>query len=262
MAALAVRRLAAAGPSVLTFSVLIGLWYAVTYLLLDADTRFLMPPPHEVVTQFFENDAATEIFTALVLSAKVAMFGLVIAIGIGLVWAVLMSQAKWVETALFPYAVILQCIPILALVPLIGFWFGFDTPARVIVCVMISLFPIVSNTLFGLQSVDKAQRELFALQGAGRLTLLRKLQFPAAAPAIFAGLRISAGLSVIGALVGDFFFQQGDPGLGALINSYQQRVDSPHLFASIIIASLFGVAVFLAFGWIARLAIGKWYDFG
>jgi NitT/TauT family transport system permease protein len=172
-----------------------------------------------------------------------------------------MSQGKWVETALFPYAVFLQCVPILALVPLIGFWFGFDLPARVIVCVMISLFPIVSNTLFGLQSVDPAQRELFRLQGASRWTVLTKLQLPAAAPAIFAGLRISAGLSVIGALVGDFFFQQGTPGLGALINQYQQTVASAELFAAIVVASLFGVLVFLFFGWMARLAIGKWYDF-
>jgi NitT/TauT family transport system permease protein len=126
---------------------------------------------------------------------------------------------------------------------------------------MISLFPIVANTLFGLQSVERAQRELFRLQGASRWTILIKLQFPTAAPVIFAGLRISAGLSVVGALVGDFFFQQGTPGLGALINQYEQTVESPQLFAAIVVAALFGVLVFLLFGWIARLAIGRWYDF-
>jgi len=109
--------------------------------------------------------------------------------------------------------------------------------------------------------VDRAQRELFQLQGANRWTVLLKLQFPAAAPAIFAGLRISAGLAVIGALVGDFFFQQGTPGLGALINQYQQTVASAQLFAAIVVASLFGVLVFLFFGWAAKVAIGKWYDF-
>jgi NitT/TauT family transport system permease protein len=255
------RWLRAVGPSVAVFVVLIGVWYAITYLALDKDTRYLMPPPNQVVTQFFNGQTAGEIFSALGLSAEVAVIGLVISIVIGMTWAVLMSQAKWVETALFPYAVFLQCIPILALVPLIGFWFGFDLPARVIVSVMIALFPIVANTLFGLQSVERAQRELFRLQGASRWTILTKLQFPTAAPAIFAGLRISAGLSVIGALVGDFFFQQGTPGLGALINQYEQTVESPQLFAAIVVASLFGVLVFLFFGLIARLAIGRWYDF-
>jgi NitT/TauT family transport system permease protein len=249
------------GPSLLVFAGIIGLWYAVTYLVLSHDTRYLMPPPDQVVKQLVTPDTAKEIFRALGLSAEVAVIGLLIAIGIGMTWAIMMSQGKWVETALFPYAVFLQCVPILALVPLIGFWFGFDLPARVIVCVMIALFPIVSNTLFGLQSVDRAQRELFRLQGASRWAVLTKLQFPAAAPAIFAGLRISAGLSVIGALVGDFFFQQGNPGLGALINQYQQTVASPQLFAAIVVASLFGVLVFLFFGWLAKLAIGNWYDF-
>ena len=172
-----------------------------------------------------------------------------------------MSQARWIERSLFPYAVILQCIPILALVPLIGFWFGFDFPARVIVCVMISLFPIVSNTLFGLQSVDKGQRELFQLQKASRWTVLQKLEFPAALPAIFAGMRISAGLAVVGAIVGDFFFRRGEPGLGSLISNYQSRVQGPELFAAIIVASLFGVVVFLIFGWLGKLAVGRWYDY-
>jgi NitT/TauT family transport system permease protein len=249
------------GPSLLVFALIIALWYAITYLVLSADTRYLMPPPDQVIDQLLTPETAGEIFRALALSAEVAVIGLAIAIGIGMAWAILMSQGKWVEIALFPYAVFLQCVPILALVPLIGFWFGFDLPARVIVCVMIALFPIVSNTLFGLQSVDRAQRELFQLQGANRWTVLLKLQFPAAAPAIFAGLRISAGLAVIGALVGDFFFQQGTPGLGALINQYQQTVASAQLFAAIVVASLFGVLVFLFFGWAAKVAIGKWYDF-
>jgi NitT/TauT family transport system permease protein len=163
------------------------------------------------------------------------------------------------ENALFPYAVVLQCIPILALVPLVGFWFGFGFTARVFVCVLISLFPIVSNTLFGLRSVDRQMRDLFALHHPSRLTVLRKLEFPAAMPAIFAGLRISAGLAVVGAIVGDFFFKQGDPGIGILIDNYRSRLQSPELFASIILASLLGVAVFWLFGWLGNRVVGRWY---
>jgi NitT/TauT family transport system permease protein len=99
---------------------------------------------------------------------------------------------------------VLQTIPILALVPLIGFWFSFGVSSRILVCVLISIFPIVSTTLFGLRGVDRGDHDLFTLYGATRGARLRKLQWPAALPAIFAGLRISAGLSVIGAIVGDF----------------------------------------------------------
>ncbi len=153
--------------------------------------------------------------------------GLAIAIVIGVLWAIVMAQAKWAEQALFPYAVVLQCIPILALVPLIGALDGYGFKARVIVTMMIALFPMVSNTLFGLQSVDKGQRELFQLSGAGRLTVLRKLQLPAAMPSIFVGLRTSAGLAVIGAIVGDQFFQRGTPGLGRADRGRQPAAVGP-----------------------------------
>jgi NitT/TauT family transport system permease protein len=127
---------------------------------------------------------------------------------------------------------------------------------------MIAIFPMVSNTLFGLQSADRGQRELFQLQGAGRWTRLTKLQFPAALPSIFVGLRTAAGLSVIGAIVGDQFFQRGTPGLGVLIQVSTSRLNGPGTFAAIITASLLGVAVFLLFGLLGKLAVGKWYDFG
>lgn len=250
-------------PPVLVFLGILAVWYFISYVVLDPSVAFLLPPPHTIFTEaFFKPATLSDILVALARSAGVALTGLGIAMMIGVIWAVGMSQARWIERSLFPYAVILQCIPILALVPLIGFWFGFDFPARVIVCVMIALFPIVSNTLFGLQSVEKGQRELFQLQKANRWTVLTKLEFPAALPAIFAGIRISAGLAVVGAIVGDFFFRRGDPGIGSLISNYQSRVQGPELFAAIITASVFGVLIFVVFGWLGNRAVGKWYDSG
>jgi NitT/TauT family transport system permease protein len=247
---------------VAVLAVVIGGWYLVTYQVLTPSRRFLMPPPHQVVTKGLFGPAAPDMWEALRRTATVAATGLVIAVVLGIVWAVLMAQAKWAETALFPYAVVLQCIPILALVPLIGFWFGFGFTARVFVCVLIALFPMVSNTLFGLKSVDQGLRELFALRATSRMTVLRKLEFPAAMPAIFAGLRISAGLAVVGAIVGDFFFKQGDPGIGILIDNYRSRLQSPELFASILLASGLGVVVFAAFSWLSRRLVGAWHDTG
>ncbi len=127
---------------------------------------------------------------------------------------------------------------------------------------MIALFPMVSNTLFGLQSVDRSQRELFKLQHASRWTILTKLELPTALPAIFAGMRISAGLAVVGAIVGDFFFRRGTPGIGALLSNYTSRLQGAELLAAILVASLFGVVIFALFGLIGRLAVGRWYDFG
>jgi NitT/TauT family transport system permease protein len=257
-----IRGIRDAWPSLAVFAGILGLWYAVTYLVLAPTKRFLLPAPHDVLLTFVTPSVLTEIMTALGRSGLVALTGLAVAIAIGLVWAIAMSQARWVERALFPYAVVLQCIPILALVPLIGFWFGFDFTARVIVCIMIALFPMVSNTLFGLRSVDRGQRELFQLQGASRWTVLRKLEMPSALPAIFAGMRISAGLSVVGAIVGDFFFRRGDPGLGALISNYQSRLQGPELFAAILTAAVFGVLIFVLFGWLANRVVGRWHVSG
>lgn len=238
---------------------IIAIWWVVSTFLLT-EKAYLLPPPQVVAEQFVDPRVAPDIFEALWNTAQVALVGLAIAIALGVLWAVAMVQAKWVERSTFPYAVMLQSIPILAVVPLIGFWFGFDFTARTIVCVLIALFPMVSNTLFGLQSVDRAHRELFRLQGASRWTILTRLELPAALPAIFAGMRISAGLSVVGAIVGDFFFQRGTPGIGALIAKYGARLNSAELFASIIVASLFGVLIFVVFGWLRRRAVGRWYD--
>ncbi|MBU1587234.1 MAG: ABC transporter permease [Actinobacteria bacterium] len=246
-------------PTALLALIIVGAYIANALL---GTRAFLLPTPHVVLGKLVDPKTAPDIFESLGNTALVALVGLLIAAVIGIVWAIAMSQARWVERTLFPYAVMLQAIPILAITPLIGFSFGYDFPSRVVVCVMIALFPMVSNTLFGLQSVDRAHRELFRLQGASRWTILTKLELRQATPAIFAGLRISAGLSVVGAIVGDFFFQRGNPGIGALIAKYSARLNSAELFASVLVASLFGVVIFLIFGWIGRRAVGKWYDFG
>ncbi|WP_426595025.1 ABC transporter permease [Cellulomonas sp. McL0617] len=248
------------GP-IVVFFLMIGLWYALAYYYAQRGLPYFVPYPHQVVQAIFSDGELQILMTALLHSTEVAMTGLAIAIVLGVTWAVLMAQATWIERSLFPYAVVLQCIPILALVPLIGILFGYNFQARVIVTVLIALFPLVAMTLFGLQSVAKQQRELFQLQGVSRSTMLLKLQFPAALPSIFVGLRTSAGLAVVGAVVGDQFFQRGNPGLGVLIQLYANRLQGPDLYAAIIVASLLGVTVFVVFGLLGRLVVGRWYDF-
>lgn len=248
-------------PPLLLGLFIIGLWYFISYVILDEQRRFLLRPPHEVwLVGFADWKNFSEILAGLWSSTKVALIGLGCAIAIGMSLAILMSQSKLIEQAVFPYAVTLQAIPILAIVPLIGFWFGFGVSARVIVCIIIALFPIIVNTLFGLLSAPRGLHDLLTLQRVSRLTRLRKLMFPAALPAIFAGLRISAGLSVIGAIVGDFFFGRGDPGIGQLLQRYANRLMGEQLLAAIIMSSLLGVVVFQLFGWLQQRVIGKWHE--
>jgi NitT/TauT family transport system permease protein len=255
------RALAQVIAPLIVFALMIGVWLFISYVLLEPRRRFLMPPPQEVVRiGFLDARNLTEILGGLWSTAQVALVGLLVAMAIGTIVPIAMIQARWVEWSLYPWAVVLQTIPILAIVPLIGFWFQFGFSSRVLVCVLISLFPIITNTLFGLKSTDQAHHDLFTLQHATRLQRLLKLQLPGALPAILSGWRIAAGLSVVGAIVGDFFFRQGDPGIGRLIDDYRARLQSEPLFASVGLSSLLGLIVFWGFGFLGQLLVGSWHE--
>ncbi|WP_420612781.1 ABC transporter permease [Candidatus Spongiisocius sp.] len=246
-------------PPALVALAIILLWYGITFFVLEPDRRFLLPPPHGVIQEgILDGEVLGEIMGGLYRTAMVAGLGLVIGFALGFSMALVMSQAKWIERSLYPWAVVCQTVPILALVPLLGFWFGFGLMSRVTVCVIIALFPIVINSLTGLQGADPRLHDLLTLHNAGRWTRALKLQVPAARPLIFTGLRTSAGLSVIGAIVGDFFFGRGQPGLGILLDRYSRRLRSEELLAAVIAACLLGVVAFWIFGVIGRRAVGHW----
>jgi NitT/TauT family transport system permease protein len=232
----------------LVFVGVLVLWSLASRLLLDPDRRFLLPPPEDVLRKGVLDGAnLAELLDALWSTTQVALVGLAISMVLGVALAIIMSQARWVESSIYPYAIVLQTIPILAVVPLLGFWFGYDFKSRVVVCVLVSLFPLITNTLFGLKSVEAGHHDLFTLYGAGRLQRLWRLQLPAALPAMITGFKISAGLSVIGAIVADFFFRQGDPGIGRLIDVYRQRLATEQLMTALLLSSLVGLALFFGF---------------
>ena len=241
--------------------VMIGGWYVFTYEVLEHHRRFLLPPLHEVWTQsFVDGDTRSELLDGLWVTTKTSMTGLVAATALGILFAVLMSQARWIERSFYPWAVLIQTIPILAIVPLVALWFGIGIWSRVLVAVMISLFPIIANTLFGLQSASEEQVDLFEIHGAGRWKRLVKLDFPAAVPALFTGLRISAGLAVIGAIVGEFFFRSGDRGLGQLIELHRATNDTAEMFGAVILSSMLSIAVFTLVGQLGDRLTGKWHE--
>ncbi|WP_211359621.1 ABC transporter permease [Actinocorallia herbida] len=246
-------------------SVLLGFaaWYAVSYLLLAPDRRFLLPPPHEVLTESLLNpDRLRPMLEALAVTARHTALGLCASTFIGVVAGILMSRSRVVEQVVFPYAVMLQVIPVLALVPLIGIWFGYGSFSRTIVCTIISLFPIITNTHFGMRSIDRSLHEMFTLGRASGPRRLLSLELPAALPSILTGLRIASGQAVVGAIIGDMFFAQGEAGIGTLLASFQAQLRSNDMVAAIFLASLFGVTVFGLFALITRLAVGRWHTSG
>ncbi len=247
-------------PPLLFASALIGIWYVLIEFLSDRK-KILLPPPHEVLQETVLNSKIRgELIDGLQNTAKVALVGLAISILLGVLAAVVMNLGHRVEKAFFPWAVVLQTLPTLALVPLIGVWFGFGFRSRLIVVVMISIFPIITNTLFGLQSSEREHHDMFTLHESSRLTRLFKLEFPAALPAIFTGLRIAAGLSVIGAIVAEFFFGRGDKGLGNLVSKYRGLSAMSELYSAVLLSSFFGVVVFWGFTYLTKVVIGSWHE--
>lgn len=252
---------ASLGSAVLAVLGFLALWTFVSMVILDEQRRaILLPPPWEVLAVLGQSNLMETMLAALGQTAVEAVLGLVFAVVIGIGWAVAMAQSRIAERVLYPYAVVLQTIPILALTPLIGMWVGYGVPARVVVAVIISVFPIIANTFFGLTAgPSSSARDLFTLARATRWQRLMKLEAPAALPAIFTGLRASAGLSVIGAIVGDFFFQQGSAGIGGLLRTYAQQLQPEALFMAVGLTALFGVIVFTGFATAERLVLGKWF---
>jgi len=253
------------GPLVL-LALFIGLWYLMhswgLRYFFDKDGHRLIPTPtrvwHDTVIRPIARERYIE---GIKWTGIVAYGGLLITIVVGISLAIVMSQAKWAESAIYPYLVALQAIPVLAVVPIIYSIFGGGLAPRFFVVIMIAFFPIVTNTLFGLNSADAGQHDLFTLRGASRWTRLVKLQLPAAMPNIFTGFRISAGLSVIGAVVGEQFFRTGSkPGVGIIMDLYRTKGNYPPLWGGIIIASGIGIITFFVFGIISKLVVGHWHE--
>ena len=248
-------------PPLATFGAFIGVWYVVHYFILSENRKFIVPPPHAVIDNAFLNGIArSELAEGLVNTGRIALFGFLIASVLALLGSVLMAGNRMIERALFPYAVALQTVPILALVPLFSVWFGPTRTARIVTCVLVAIFPILTSFLFGLKSVDSGHQDLFTLNNVSRTTRFRKLLLPAALPSIFTGLRIGAGLCVIGALVADFFFSRGDLGLGRLLNNYAKRLEYEKLFGGVILASALGVAIYILIGWVANRSLRDWHE--
>ena len=221
-------------PPILVLVIFLIVWSIGAHLY---NMAFLLPNPLQVAQAF-----ATDIdmvIGGLWITFQEALYGYLLAISIGITFAAIMSQSKLLERSFYPYAILLQTLPAVAVAPLIVLWFGFEMKSVIIISLIISLFPIINNTLLGLKSTSINLVELFQMHNSSRFINFFKLRLPAATPNIIAGLRISAGLSVIGAIVGEFIIGSGSEGggLGVMIMYAQASMETPLVMALILTAT-------------------------
>lgn len=200
--------------------------------------------------------------TSLWVTLRIAFAALAAAVVVGVTLAVLFTQSKWLEKSLFPYAVVLQVTPVVAIAPLIIIWIG-DINLSLLVCAwIVAFFPILSNTILGLNSADHNLVDLFRLYGASRWQTLRYLRLPAALPYFLGGLKISGGLALIGAVVAEFVAGTGGNASGLayriLESSYNLKI--PRMFAALLMISAAGIAIFLVTSWISHRLLHRWHE--
>jgi len=237
--------------------VLIALWQGLVVALeLPA---YLVPSPF-LMFQTLITDWAT-LGTALLVTLKVTFLAFVVATVVGVLISFLFVQSRRIETTLFPYAVLLQVTPIVAVAPLIIIWVKNPTAAMTVCASLVALFPIISNTTLGLRSIDPDLQSYFKLNRATRWQQLLRLRIPSALPYFFGGLRISSGLSLIGAVVAEFVAGTGGSGAGLAYQILQAgfQLNIPRMFAALFLISLAGVALFALMAWLSKLALGSWH---
>jgi len=224
--------------------------------------HYVLPAPTLVLATLWQDGPS--LLAALWVTMKIALGALAVAVILGVGLAVLMAQSRWIERSLFPYAVILQVTPIVAIAPLIIIYVKNDDLALMICALVVAFFPILSNTVAGLRSVDANLRDLFRLHAASRTALIRYLLWPSALPYFLAGLRISGGLSLIGAVVAEFVAGTGgtEGGLAFRILEAGFRLQIPRMFAALLLLGLAGVAIHVAFAALARRLLSRWHDSG
>lgn len=198
---------------------------------------------------------------ALLVTLKITLLSFALATVAGVLISFLFVQSKRIETALFPYAVLLQVTPIVAVAPLIIIWVKNPVAAMTVCAALVALFPIISNTTLGLRSIDPDLQSYFKLNRATRWQQLVRLRIPSALPYFFGGLRISSGLALIGAVVAEFVAGTGGSGAGLAYQILQAgfQLNIPRMFAALLLISLTGVALFVLMAWLTKLALGSWH---
>ena len=253
------RRLILLGNAAIVFVLMLVLWQAIIWIF--KVPPYMLPPPlrvaHTVALRL------PDLWGSLLITAEAAGGGLVASIGAGTLIALLFARSPWIRRLFFPYTVLLQTVPIVAIAPLILMWAGAGLFAIGLVAFIICLPPIIANATQGLISVDENLVQLFLMHNATQGQILRKLRLPHSLPYLFVGMRISSGIAVIGAITGELFAgsgQVGQGGLGYSILYAMAQLQTDYLFALVLAATALGFAFFFLVALFEWLALHKWHE--
>lgn len=243
---------------ILTISLAILIWeFLVRYYEVP---HYLIPAPSKIGATLWSDGPS--LFNAMLFTIKLTFFSLILAIIGGVLLGMIFALSRTIEMSLFPFAVILQVTPIIAIAPLILIYVNSTFAALLICAWIVAFFPILSNTAIGLRSADHNLRDLFTLYGATPWQKLRYLLFPTALPYFMAALKIAGGLSLIGAVVAEFVAGTAgqNTGLASRILESSFRFEIPRMFAALFLVSLLGVAIFLITSLLSHLVLGHWHE--
>jgi NitT/TauT family transport system permease protein len=238
--------------------VVLALWQG--WCVLMKVPAYLVPSPSAIVTELVQD--APLLFGSLLATLKITLLAFGLATVLGVVIALLFVQSPLIEASLFPYAILLQVTPVVAIAPLIIIWVKDMNVALVLCATLVALFPIISNTALGLRSVNPGLINLFKINRATRWQTLVRLRIPSALPYFFGGLRISSGLSLIGAVVAEFVAGTGGSGAGLAYQILQAgfQLNIPRLFAALLLITVTGVVLFAITAWVSRIGLRGWHD--
>ncbi len=245
--------------ALLVFAALLLLWQMVIWMF--HVPIYMLPSPWRVATTVVEQ--FPDLWASLLISAEAAAGGLLASIVVGVMVALVFARSAWIRKLLFPYTILLQTVPIVAVAPLIMVWVGQGLLAVGVVTFIICLAPIIANATQGLISVDENLVQLFLMHNATQGQILRRLRLPHSLPYLFVGVRISSGIAVIGAITGEWFAgsgQVGRGGLGYSILYAKSQLQTDYLFALVIAATALGFVFFFLVMFFEWLALHKWHE--
>ncbi|SNT38869.1 NitT/TauT family transport system permease protein [Granulicella rosea] len=241
------------------FALLLFLWQCIIWVFHLAP--YVLPTPWAIARVVVQRFPA--LWSSLLTSAIAAGGGLLASIVVGVAIAMLFAQSRWLREMLLPYTILLQTVPIVAIAPLLLMWIGPGLFAVTLVAFIICLAPIIANTTQGLIGVDRNMVDLFTMHNATRAQILWKLRLPHALPALFTGIRIASGISVIGAITGDLFAGSatvGQGGLGYSITYALAQVQTDYLFALVFAATMLGFFFFFAVVFLEWCFLHHWHE--
>ncbi|KQT51917.1 ABC transporter ATP-binding protein [Devosia sp. Leaf420] len=242
------------------FMVLLAIAAWQAHIMINQVPRYIMPAPLDVVNALFTDWGTLAPSLLVTLRITVMALGIALVGGVGL--AIILVQSRWIELALFPFAVILQVTPMIAIAPLLIIYMP-DTQSALLTCAfVVAFFPILSNMVAGLKSVDHNLLNLFELYGASRWQTLIHLKLPSSLPYFAAGLRIGGGLSLIAAVVAEFAAGSAGKGSGLAFRLLESgyRLNYPRLYAALVLLMMTGVAIFALTSLISWAMLHRWHE--